>query len=57
MTETYEIINGISPPIMEKCFILRENFHDVRNFQEISNKNRKKVKYGIVAISNRTSFL
>ena len=57
MTETYKIINGISPPIMEKNFILRKNTHNVRNFQEIFNENRKTVKYGIETISNRTPFL
>ena len=29
----------------------------MRNFQEISNENRKTVKYGIETISNRTLFL
>ena len=42
---------------MEHFFILRENTHNVRNFQEISNENRKTVKYGIETISNRTPFL
>ena len=57
MTETYKIINGISSPIMEKIFILRENTHKVWKFQELSNQNRKTVKYGIETISNRTTFL
>ena len=56
MTETYKIINGLFPPITEN-FILRENTHNVRNFQEISNENRETVKYGIETISNRTPFL
>ena len=30
---------------------LRENTHNVRNFHEISNENRKTVKYGIETIS------
>ena len=47
MTETYKIINGISSPIMENFFILRENTHKVWKFQELSNQNRKTVKYGI----------
>ena len=42
MTETYKIINGITPPTIEIFFILRGNMH--RNFQEISNENRKTVK-------------
>ena len=57
MTETYKIINGIAPPIMENFFILRENTHNVRNFQEISNENKKTVKCGIETISNRTPCL
>ena len=32
MTETYKIINVLSPPIMENFFILRENTHNVINF-------------------------
>ena len=32
MTETYKIINGITPPIMENFLILQENTHNVRNF-------------------------
>ena len=57
MTGTYKIINGTSPPIIENFFILQENMHNLRNFQEISNENRKTVKYGIETISNRTPFL
>ena len=57
MAETYKIINVLSPPIMEHFFILQENTHNVRNFKEMSNENRKTVKCGIEIISNRTSFL
>ena len=57
MTETCKIINGISPPVMEKFFILRENTDNLRNFQEIFNENRKTGKYGIGTISRRTPFL
>ena len=42
---------------MEKNCVLRENTHNMRNFQAISNENRKTVKYGIETISNRTPFL
>ena len=38
-------------------YILRENMHNVRNFQEIPNENRKTVKCGTETISNRTPFL
>ena len=40
MTETYKIIKGLSPPIMENFFILQENTHNVRNFKEICTSNR-----------------
>ena len=56
MTETYKIINGVSPPITERFSILRENTHNLRNLQEISNENRKTAKYGIKTISNRTPY-
>ena len=57
MTETCKIINGITPQIMEKVFILWENRHNLRSFQEIYNENRKTVKDGIVKISSRTQFV
>ena len=57
MIETSKIINGLSPPIMENFFLLRGNTHNVKNFQEISNENRKTVKYEIETILNRTPFL
>ena len=57
MTGTYKVINDISPPIIENVFILQENRHTLRNFQEITNENRKTVKYGIETISNRALFL
>ena len=50
-------MNGISLPIMVNFFILLGKTHNVRNFQETSNENRKTVKYRIEAISNRTPFL
>ena len=57
MTETYKIINGIATSIVGKFFILRENTHNVRNFQEIFNENMKTVKYRIETILNRTAFI
>ena len=57
MTETYKTINSLYPPINENFFTLRENTLNVRSFQEISNENRKTVKYGIETISNRTPFI
>ena len=48
MAKTYKIINGISSPIFFFFFYITRKY--VRNFQEISNKNRKTVKYGIETI-------
>ena len=56
-TGTDKIINSLYPPINENFFTLRENTFNVRSFQEISNENRKTVKYGIETISNRTPFI
>ena len=42
--QVLKIITGISSPIMETNFMLRENTHNVIIFQEISNENRKIVK-------------
>ena len=37
--------------------MFRENVHNVRNFQVISNKNIKTVGYGLEVICHRTPFL
>ena len=39
MTEVYKIIQGEAPAIMKNLFILRENIHNIRNFQIIANEN------------------
>ena len=39
-----------------KFSILRENTLNVRNFQKLSNENKKTVKYGIETIPKRTPF-
>ena len=41
---------------LRKKNILLENTQNVRNFQEISNENRKTVKSEIETILNRTPF-
>ena len=46
------------PPIMDNFFIFRENTNNLRNFQIISNENkRKSVRYGSETISYRTPLL
>ena len=39
--EVYKIINWYAPPIMDEFLIVRENLHNLRNFQTILNKNKK----------------
>ena len=54
MAKTYKIVNNISLPIIENFFILRENRNNLRNN---STKDRKTVRYELVTMKNRTSFL
>ena len=57
MIEVFKIINGYAPPIMDNFFTFRENTHNLRNFQIISNKNKKTVRYGSETISYKTPLL
>ena len=41
MIELYKIIHQITPPIMNSLFVFRENTHNIRNFQILSNNVRK----------------
>ena len=57
MTEVFKIMNGLNPPIIDKFFIFRENTHNIRNFQIISNENKKTVRYVQETIKFRTPSL
>ena len=57
MTEVFEIINGLSRPIMDNFVIFRQNTHNIRNFEIISNENKKTVSYGQETIKLRTPSL
>ena len=46
MTQVIKIINSLSPQIMDNFFIFCEYTHNVRDFQVISNENKKTVRYG-----------
>ena len=54
MTEVFEIIKDLSPPIMDSVFLFGKNTHDIRNFQIISNENKKTVRCGQEIIKFRT---
>ena len=55
MLKMFKIINGFAPPIMEDFFLFRENTHNIRNFQIISNESKKSVRYGLEKVKYRTS--
>ena len=46
MTEIYKIINHIAPSIMPSLFEIRENTHNTRYFQVLSNGSRRTINYG-----------
>ena len=54
---SFKIINGLSPPIMDKFFISCKNANNIRNFQIISNKNKKTKRYSQETIKFRTPSL
>ena len=57
MTEIYKIINHIAPPIMSSLFEIRENTHNTRYFQVLSNESRRTINYGLETIYYRAPFL
>ena len=57
MVEVFKIINGFAPTIMEDFFLFRENTHNIRNFQIISNESKKTVRYGLETVKYRTPLL
>ena len=50
MTEIYEIINQIAPPVMvmSSLFQIHVNPHNTRHFQVFSNESRRVVNYGYI---------
>ena len=54
MVEDFKIINGFTPPIMGDFFLFLENTHNIWNFQIISNKSKKSVRYGLETVKYRT---
>ena len=57
MTEIYKVINHIAPPITSSLFEIRENTHNTRYFQVLSNKSRRTINYGLETICYRKPFL
>ena len=57
MTDVCKRLNGYTPPIVGILFLFRENIHNIRDFQVISNKDIKTARYGLEIICHRTPFL
>ena len=57
MTEIYNTINHIAPPIMSSLFEIRENAHNTGYFQVLSNESRRTVNYGLGTAGYRAPFL
>ena len=57
MTEIYKIINHIALPIMSCVLEIRENTHNTRYFQVLSNESRRTLSYCLETICYRAPFL
>ena len=57
MTEICKITNHIAPPMMSSLFEIRENAHNTRYFQVLSNESRRTVNYDLETICYRAPFL
>ena len=57
MTEIYKITNHIAPQIMSSLFEIRENTHNTKHFQVLSNESRRTVNCGLETICCRAPFL
>ena len=57
IAEIYKTINHIVPPIMSSLFKIREDNHNTRYFQVLSNESRRKINYGLETICYRAPFL
>ena len=50
MSELYKSINKIAPPVMNFLFLFRENVHNIRTFQILSNSTNKTVSYDLTVL-------
>ena len=57
MVELSKVKNDIAPPIMDDLFLFRENAHNIRKFQVISNKTKKIVRYDLETVKHRKLLL
>ena len=57
MTEIYKIINCIAPPTMPSLFEIREDTHNTRHFQVLSNESRRTANYDLKTVCCKNPFL
>ena len=57
ITEIYEIVNCIAPPIMNSQFTFVLNQHNLRNFQELWTEKGNTVNYGLEIVTYRAPVL
>ena len=51
--EIYKFLNGLSLPIMNGAFMIRNNNYSLRNCQCLSSTNKRTVKYGTETVTYR----
>ena len=51
--EIYKFLNGLSPPIMNDAFMIRNNKYNLRNFQRPYSTNKRTTKYGTETATHR----
>ena len=49
--EIHKFLNGLSPPIMNGAFMIRNNNYNLRNFQCLYSTNKRTVKYGTETVT------
>ena len=57
MIEIYRFLNGLSSPIMDDIFRLRENRYNLRNFRLLECHNVKTSIYGTETVTYKSSQL
>ena len=57
MIEVYRFLIGLSPPIMDDIFRLRENRYNLRNFRLLECHNVKTSIYGTETVTYKSSQL
>ena len=50
----YKFLNGLSPPIINGAFMIRNNKYNLTNFQCLQSTNKRAVKYGTETVREPT---